>query len=588
VGVRILALEKDKDLIDLIRKAALINAVSHDGKAQAGAIVSKVLGEKVELRSRVKELSSVISAVVSEINNLSIAEQRSIVEKNWPETQKKEKPEEKRLPPLPNAEKYKQIVTRFSPNPDCVLHLGSARAIILSNEYARMYDGKFILRFEDTDPKVKKPVLKFYDSIRSDLKWLGCRVNEEFIQSDRLPIYYQYAEKLIGDGNAYVCSCIPDEFRQKTLAKVACPCRNLSISEHLKRWQHMLDGEYFEGQVVVRIKTDLDHPNPAVRDWPALRVIDTKKHPHPRVGSKYIVWPLYNLAAGLDDHLMGITHIIRGKEHYTNMVRQKFMYKHLGWDYPEAIHYGRLKITGAALSKSKIVAGIKEGCFEDFDDPRLGTFAALKKRGITPEAIKKMIVEVGIKPNDVTLSWENLYSWNRKILDATSNRYFFVANPVELKVSSVPRVFTPKVPLHPDRRDQGFREFTLEPKGATADVIFWISGNDAQTMELNQIVRLMELFNVKITSKTSREVYATYESESYDDVRKIRAPLIQWVPKGAEYATQIINQDASITEGFAESDCKKLKPDIIIQFERFGFVHVTEIGPKLIAYYSQK
>lgn len=588
MGERILALETDKDLIDLIRKAVLLNAVSHDGKAQAGAIIGKILGEKVELRSRVKELSSIINTIVTEINNVSIAEQRSIIEKNWPETQKKEKPEEKRLPPLPNAEKYKQIVTRFSPNPDCVLHLGSARAIILSHEYARIYNGKFILRFEDTDPKVKKPVLKFYDNIRSDLKWLGCRVDEEFIQSDRLPIYYRYTEKLIGDGNAYVCSCIPDEFRQKTLAKVACPCRNLPISEHLKRWQLMLNGEYSEGQVVVRIKTDLDHPNPAVRDWPALRVIDTKKHPHPRVGSKYIVWPLYNLAAGLDDHLMGITHIIRGKEHYTNMVRQKFMYKHLGWDYPEAIHYGRLKITGAALSKSKIVAGIKEGSFEDFDDPRLGTFAALKKRGITPEAIKKMIVEVGIKPNDVTLSWENLYSWNRKILDATSNRYFFVANPVELKVSSVPRVFTPKVPLHPDRRDQGFRKFMLEPTGETADVSFWISENDAQTIELNKIVRLMELFNVKVQSKTSTQVFADYESESYDDVRKIRVPLIQWVPKGYEYATQIINQDASITEGFAESDCKKLKPDSIIQFERFGFVHVTEVGPKLIAYYSQK
>ena len=339
------------------------------------------------------------------------------------------------LPPLPNADKYKQIVTRFSPNPDCVLHLGSARAILLSHEYARMYNGKFILRFEDTDPKIKKPSLKFYDSIRQDLKWLGCKVDEEYIQSDRLPIYYEYTEKLIGDGNAYVCECPAEEFHKITLVKQACPCRDLPPSEQLERWHRMLEGGYQEGEAVVRVKTELDHPNPAIRDWPALRIIDTKKYPHPRVGSKYIVWPLYNLAAGLDDHLMGMTHIIRGKEHYTNMVRQKYMYQHLGWEYPEAIHYGRLKITGAALSKSKIVAGIKEGDFADFDDPRLGTFQALRKRGITPEAIKKMIIDVGIKPNDVTLSWENLYSYNRKILDATSNRYFFVAEPTELKVT---------------------------------------------------------------------------------------------------------------------------------------------------------
>ena len=425
-----MALENDNELRESIRKAALLNAVSHDGKAQSGAMVGKILGEKAELRSRVKELSGVINSVVSEVNSLSFAEQKAVVQASWPETQKKEKAEEKHLSSLPNADKYKLIVTRFSPNPDCVLHLGSARAILLSHEYARIYKGKFILRFEDTDPKIKKPSLKFYDSIRQDLKWLGCAVNEEHIQSDRLPIYYEYTEKLIGDGNAYVCECPSEEFRKKIIAKIACPCRDLPAGEHLERWHLMLTGSYMEGQAVVRVKTDLENPNPAIRDWPALRIIDTIKYPHPRVGSKYIVWPLYNLAAGLDDHLMGMTHIIRGKEHYTNMVRQKYMYDYLGWAYPEAIHYGRLKITGADLSKSKIVAGIKEGTYKDFDDPRLGTFAALRKRGITPEAIKKMIIDVGVKPHDVTLSWENLYSYNRKILDTTSNRYFFVAEPI--------------------------------------------------------------------------------------------------------------------------------------------------------------
>ena len=192
--------------------------------------LERFLAKKQSLRSRVKELSGVINAVVNEVNSLSLAEQKAIVEANWPETQKKEKAEEKHLPPLPNADKYKQIVTRFSPNPDCVLHLGSARAILLSHEYARIYNGKFILRFEDTDPKIKRPSLKFYDSIRQDLKWLGCKVDEEYIQSDRLPIYYEYTEKLIGDGNAYVCECPSEEFRKKTIAKQACPCRDLPAS----------------------------------------------------------------------------------------------------------------------------------------------------------------------------------------------------------------------------------------------------------------------------------------------------------------------------------------------------------------------
>ena len=152
-----MALENDSELRELIRKAALLNAIGHGGAAQAGAIVGKILGEKQEIRSRVKELAVVINAVVNEVNSLSFSEQKAIVEKKYPETQKKKKAEEKRLQSLPNVDKYKQVVTRFSPNPDCVLHLGSARAILLSHEYARIYNGKFILRFEDTDPKIKKP-----------------------------------------------------------------------------------------------------------------------------------------------------------------------------------------------------------------------------------------------------------------------------------------------------------------------------------------------------------------------------------------------------------------------------------------------
>jgi glutamyl-tRNA synthetase len=583
-----LAFENDIELKELIRKAALLNAVSHDGKAQAGAMVGKILGERQDLRTKAKELSSIINTIVNEVNSLSVAEQKAIVEKKWPETQKKEKTEEKRLPPLPNADKYSQIVTRFSPNPDCVLHLGSARAIILSHEYARMYNGKFILRFEDTDPKVKKPSLIFYDSIRQDLKWLGCKVDEEYIQSDRLLIYYDYTERLIRDGNAYVCECPTEEFRRKIIAKEPCPCRILSASESLERWNRMLGGGYAEGQAVVRVKTDLENPNPAVRDWPALRVIDTKKYPHPRVGSKYIVWPLYNLAAGLDDHLMGMTHIIRGKEHYTNMVRQKYMYEHLGWKYPEAIHYGRLKITGTFLSKSKIIQGVKEGIYTGFDDPRLGTFAALRKRGITPEAIKKMIIDVGTKSNDVTLSWENMYSYNRKILDAASNRYFFVPEPVELKVLQVPKTFHAKLPLHPEKPERGFREYMMTPKDGEKAVNFWVSRKDAEAMEAEQIVRLMELFNIKIENKKNSSVTATFSSESYEDVRKIKVQLIQWIPKGKEFPCQVVMPNASVTEGFAESACKKLKPDAIIQFERFGFTRINEVNQKLIAYYAHK
>ncbi len=579
-----MTLENDKDLRDLILKAALLNALQHGGKAQAGALVGRIIGERQDLKTKAKELSGLIGKVVSEVNSLSVDEQKRRVEEKWPEALEKEKPsEEKGLPPLPNADKYKHVVTRFSPNPDCVLHLGSARAIILSHEYARMYKGKFILRFEDTDSKVKRPVLEFYDRIREDLTWLGCKADEEYIQSDRLQIYYEYAERLLREGNAYVCTCLPDQFRKKSLAKKPCKCRDLPPKEHLERWQRMLDGSYREGEAVVRVKTDMGHPNPAVRDWPALRIIDPEKYPHPRVGNKYRVWPLYNFSTGLDDHLMGITHVIRGKEHLTNKVRQEYMYRHLGWTYPEAIHYGRLKITGASLSKSKIVQGVREGVYTGWDDPRLATFLALRRRGITPEAIEKMIIDVGPKTADVTLSWETLYAYNRKILDPRSSRYFFVSEPTTLKVKYIPKIFRPKLPLHPEKPELGFREYTITPSA-----VFWMAKRDADAAEAGNTIRLMELFNVKIERVNADAVEASFASEAYEEARKAKAKLIHWILQGAEFPCQVVMPDASVIEGVAESACEKLKPDTVIQFERFGFVRVDKNDGKLTAYYAHK
>jgi glutamyl-tRNA synthetase len=580
---------ENSELKEDIRKTALLNAIKHEGKAQTGSVIGKTLGEKPDLRSKIKEISTLVNKIVKEVNTLSFDEQKSIVEENWPEALVKEKVEkEKRLPPLPNVDKYRQVVTRFSPNPDCVLHLGSARAIILCHEYVHMYKGKFVLRFEDTDPKIKRPLLEFYDRIREDLAWLGCKPNEEHIQSDRIPIYYEYAENLLKAGNAYVCTCQPEIFREKALASKSCDCRSLPIEEHLARWHRMQQGGYSEGEAVLRVKTDLNHPNPAVRDWPAARVIDAKKYPHPRVGGKYHVWPLYNLACGIDDHLLGVTHIIRGKEHLTNQVRQEYMYKHLGWKYPEAIHYGRLKITGAYLSKSKIVQGIREGMFKDWDDPRLATFAALRRRGITPEAIKKMIIDIGPKTQDLILSWENLYAYNRKILDPAANRYFFVQNPIELTVRKIPEEYMVRLNLHPEYPERGFREYTIKPEGNEHAAAFWVSKKDIDTTKTGSMIRLMELFNVKIEKVSSYSAEASFVSNAYEEAKKGKAPLIHWIPVGEDMPCQVVMPDATMSEGIAEKTCKQLKQNTVIQFERFGFVRIDKNNAKLIAYYSQK
>jgi len=572
---------------EITRKIALLNAFRHDGKAQTQSVLGKLLAEQPHLKTKIKEIASFVKEVVEEVNKLSLEEQKRLVEKSWPEVLLKEKVEEERaLPPLPKVEKYKRVVTRFSPNPDCVLHLGSARAIILCYEYAKKYDGLFYLRFEDTDPRLKKSALQFYDFIREDLIWLGCKWDAEFIQSDRIPIYYEYAEKLLHNGHAYVCTCQPKEFRGRILAKKSCPCRGLSPNDNLVRWKRMLNGTYREGEAVVRVKTDLTHPNPAVRDWPALRIIDTKKYPHPRVGSKYRVWPLYNFACGIDDHLIGVTHIIRGKEHLTNQKRQEYMYEYFGWEYPEAIHYGRLKITRAFLSKSKIVEGVKSGFYEGWDDPRLATFAALRRRGITPEAIKSLIIDVGPKTSDVTLSWENLYAYNRKIIDPIANRYFFVQNPTELEVKKIPKSFVAKLPLHPDHPEKGFRCFKIEPKGNKAS--FLISSNDIDLIKAQKKTRLMGLFNFQVEKIRKYPIEATFHSKSHAEAKKLGAPLIHWIPVRTGVPCKIVMPDASMAEGMAEDSCRKLHPDDIIQFERFGFVRVDRLKKKLTTYFAHR
>jgi len=568
-------------------KIALLNASSHDGKAREGSVLGKLLAEHPELKPKAKEVLSLVKEVVREVNQLSQAEQRRILEEKWPESLIKEKIEEERkLPALPNVEKYTRVVTRFSPNPDCVLHLGSARAIVLCYEYAKMYNGLFYLRFEDTDPKLKRPALEFYDAIRRDILWLGCKWDAEFIQSDRLPIYYEYAEKLLREGKAYVCTCKREDFRKLVVAKQPCPCRELHPEEQSARWQGMHNGTYGEGEAVVRVKTDLNHPNPAVRDWPALRIIDVKKYPHPRVGSKYRVWPLYNFACGIDDHLLGVTHVIRGKEHLTNQRRQEYLYHHLGWKYPEAIHYGRLKITGAHLSKSKIVQGIRDGLFKGWDDPRLATLTALRRRGITPMAIRKLMIAVGPKTSDVVLSWDNLYAYNRKILDPKANRYFFVNKPLQMIIGDIPKPLTARLSLHPDHPDRGERVFHIQPRNGQAS--FWVSGDDANLFKKGSVLRFMGLFNVQVEKAEKYLVKAKFHSESYEEAKKRGAPLIHWVPIGADVPCVVVMPDATLAEGIAEETCKALSANDVVQFERFGFVRVDEVKEKIVAYYTHR
>jgi glutamyl-tRNA synthetase len=502
----------------------------------------------------------------------------------WPEMLEREKEieEKKELPPLKSVHRFNEIRTRFAPNPDGPLHLGSAEPIIFCDEYAKMYNGTFILRYEDTSPDVKAPIQEIYKLIEEDLEWLGVLIDEIYFQSDRLEIYYNYAEKLIEIGAAYVCVCRSADFKIMYKAKNACPCRALTSEVHLQRWRMMLDGGYNKGEAVVRIKTDLNHPNPALREFPALRI---SRSSHPRTGRKYRVWPLYNFSCAIDDHEMKISHIIRGKEHEVNTLRQKYIYKHLGWEYPEVINIGRLGIEAGVLSKSKIIEGVENGLFTGWDDPRLGTLRALKRRGFQPEAIRELMIQIGPKPINATVSWPHIASINRRIIEPKVNRYFFVKDPITMSITDLNETYTSKLPLHPDFPERGYREHIITPK--TGKIALIVSKDDVDNLLIGGVVRLMGLFNVIITEKDSTCIMAELHSLRTQEARNSDAVFIHWLTDGVGEKGVVVMTDASEAKGLVERSCTKLKPNNVIQFERFGFVRVDCVLP-FVGYYSHK
>ncbi len=554
-----------------IRKAAALNAIKHNGNADPGAVLGNLLGENSDLKPKAKELMASVRRIVQEVNSIALEQLNREASEKWPEELAKEKPEEERkLPPLPNANKYSTIVTRVAPNPDFVLHIGNARAAVLSHDYARMYNGKFIVRFEDTDPRLKKAQLQYYDIIREDLKWLGCSWDEEYIQSDRLPNYYEVGRTLLTKDVAYVCECPQEQWRALVSSKTACPHRELGVKKQIERWEKMLNGGYGEGQAVYRVKTDLNHPNPAVRDWPGFRIVDTLKNPHPRVGSKFRVWPLYNMASGVDDHELGITHVIRGKEHLTNMARQLYMYHHLGWHYPDAIHFGRLKVEGMNLSKSKMMRALDEGEYKTVDDPRLGTLAALRRRGYRAETIRQLMWDVGPKPVDVTISWDNINAMNRKLIDPTSHRFYFAPDPITTVVSGVEKNLEVQAPLHPQHPEMGARTLRLQTLNGSVKLL--LAGTDRALLVTDKTVRLMGLLTMRLEGFSNGELKGVYQGDSTAKADNI--PIIQWVPSEQKIPVTVVMPDATSTHGFAEEGLRAESVGSVIQFVRFGFGRV--------------
>ncbi|MCQ5373964.1 MAG: glutamate--tRNA ligase family protein, partial [Candidatus Methanomethylicia archaeon] len=248
------------------------------------------------------------------------------------------------------------------------------------------------------------------------------------------------------------------------------------------------------------------------------------------------------------------------------------------WEYPEAIHYGRLKIEGAILSKSKIRQGIESGIYKDWSDPRLGTIAALRKRGFLPETIRRLILEVGVKPSEAMISWDNLEAINRKLLDPITKRLIFVPDPVPLQIMGLPKEFVAQIPLHPDHPEWGNVAHKVSPSSNTIIV----PSKDLSSLKQGAVFRLMNLFNVKLLNSSR----CAFLSESVAEIKSLGAPIIQWLPKDAGTELSVIMPDAKVTQGLVDTKILNETLPSVFQFYRFGFVKVYREDSGLVGYYS--
>lgn len=543
-----------KNIEKIVIKYTLINAIEFNGKANVQAVIGKVLNEVPQLKKNVKSLAKYVKKIVDEVNSWGLEKQEKEFEKLNLKIEKKEY--KKELPDLPNAKKGK-VVTAFPPEPSKYPHIGHAKAALINYLYAKKYNGKFILRFEDTNPELAKE--EYYNAIIEGLKWLKIDWDKIDYISDHIDEYYKLTEKLLKEKNAYVCLCPQEKIKLMRYKMNECEHRKQSLEKNLELWEKM-HSIFKEGEATVRLKIDMFHKNAAMRDPSIMRIIDKM---HVRTGNRYRVWPVYDFGTSIMDGLEGVTHRIRSKEFEMRTELQQYIQKLLGFKSPFITEIARFNLEGVPSSGRIIRQMIDNKELIGWDDPRLTTLMALKRRGFKPEAIKEFLISTGISKSESVLTWEMLESFNRRFVDAEANRYFVVFDPVEISIENAPEITYIEELLHPDYPERGKRIIPVNTKR------IFISKDDFEKFKGKE-VRLIGLFNIimnKNAKYKGKEVF-------------MEMPKIQWVSEN-NIKIKIIMNNGVIKEVIAEPGISKLKENDIIQMIRVGFSRLDSVKDML-------
>ncbi len=562
------------------RRLALANAIDHDGAARVEPIVGRLLATDPTLRSEATAVRDFVSRLVAEVRALPVAELADrLAELGGAEAAaaRAPTPAQPEFPDLPGAEKGR-VVLRLAPFPSGTLHIGHGRMLFVHQLYRERYDGRILLVFDDTIGSEEKRVEpEFFDLIRDDCEAAGVRPDAVYYKSDRIPMFYPWAVRVIERGAAYVCRCPAEELRAHRAAGTPCPERAQTPAEARDGWERMLGNVYGPGEAVLRLKTDLRDPDPAFRDRVLFRISDLD---HPRVGRRYSVWPMLEFSWAVDDVELGITHVLRGKDLVIEDRMQRYIWDLLGVRGPPFLHWGMLRVREAKVAKSKAYREIKSGLYDGWADPRTWSLRSLARRGISMDALRSFILSFGMSLSDIEVPAETLYAENRKRIDATTLRRAVVVDPVRVEIADWPAEWTrTELANHPDRPELGVRSVEVGPTVylPRRDVV------DRAGAE----VRLKDLANLQLDAAppapdgSVRARFTSWENR--------RLPRLQWVAAPGAVPVDLLGLDGDHTAALGEAAVAAARPGEILQFERVGFVRVEDdwtpgSGPVRVVY----
>lgn len=444
-----------------------------------------------------------------------------------------------------------RVHTRFPPEPNGYLHIGHAKSICLNFGTAKKFGGKCNLRFDDTNP-VKEDT-EYVDSILEDVRWLGFEWDGLYYASDYFENLYEYAEKLINKGLAYVCDLSQEEMslQRGTVTKPGndSPYRQRTVEENLRLFRGMRAGEFADGSRVLRAKIDMAHPNMLMRDPILYRIIHAEHH---NTGNKWCIYPMYDFAHGQCDSIEGITHSICTLEFEVHRPLYDWFIEKLEIFAPRQIEFARLNLSYTVMSKRKLLQLVNEGLVSGWDDPRMPTLCGLRRRGYTPESIRRFAEIVGVAKRDQVIDVSLLEFCLREDLNKRADRLMAVQNPVKLIIDNYPEGKVENLPagINPEEPEKGFRQvpfekelliekedFMIDPPGK----FFRLKPGGEVRLKYAYIIKCESFVQDPVTGEVT-EIHCTYEPDTRSGMpnsnKKVKGTL-HWAAMNHSVKTEV-------------------------------------------------